>query len=79
MKILIVDDEILARNRIKTLLKGRNDIEQVKESQSGEAAILLVQEFKPDLVFLDIDLKDMTGFDVLDSLKDEHKPILNQK
>ncbi|TBW25874.1 LytTR family DNA-binding domain-containing protein [Gramella sp. KN1008] len=76
MRILIVDDEILARNRIKKLLESRNDIEEIEESESGESAIDKIQKLTPDLIFLDISLKDMTGFDVLSNLKDKKKPII---
>lgn len=76
MKVLIVDDEIPARNRIKKLLKSREDINEIEESESGETAIVTIQNFKPDLVFLDINLKDMTGFDVLSGLDMEKKPII---
>lgn len=76
MKILIVDDEIPARNRIKKLLSSREDITEIEESESGESAISSIQDFKPDLVFLDINLKDMTGFDVLSNITVEKKPIV---
>jgi len=68
MKILIVDDEPLARSRLATLCAQQSDLAVVGEADSGAAALDAIREHHPDLVLLDVELQDMTGFDVLDSL-----------
>ncbi|MFL0798280.1 MAG: response regulator [Cellvibrionaceae bacterium] len=67
-KILIVDDDPLIRTSLKTMLnhEGFNNIVQ---SASGSVALATYYEHKADLVFLDIELQDISGFEVLDSLK----------
>lgn len=65
---LIVDDERLARTELFSLLSGIQDIQVVGEASNGEEAIQKIEELKPDLVFLDIQMPGMTGFEVLDKL-----------
>ena len=78
MKIssLIIDDEALARQRIKKLLAKVHEIEIMGECSSGKEAIKMISEVKPRLIFLDIQMKDMTGFDVLNELKIKNKPLI---
>ncbi len=69
MKAYIVEDEKLASNRLKQLiLNGIYDLEIIGESQTGKQAIKEINKLKPELIFLDIQLLDMTGFDVLQNL-----------
>ncbi|PKV51044.1 LytTR family two component transcriptional regulator [Aquimarina sp. MAR_2010_214] len=70
MKIstLIIDDEPLARKLIANLLISISEIEVVGHCKTGQQAILMINEMYPDLIFLDIQLKDMTGFDVLEKI-----------
>ena len=75
-KVLIVDDEILARRRVRELLAGNPVIQIVGEAATGEDAIKLIDERDPDLVYLDIRLTDMTGFDVLERLPKEQMPMV---
>ncbi len=72
---LIIDDELLARKRIRKLLESETDITLLKECSNGETAVNLIQKLKPDFVFLDIEMKDMTGFDVLSSISFNPIPI----
>ncbi|MEO0573501.1 MAG: LytTR family DNA-binding domain-containing protein [Bacteroidota bacterium] len=65
MKILVVDDEILARKRAIDLLEKLEDVEDIVEASSGQEAIKLLLDNEFDLVLLDIQMTDMTGFDVL--------------
>ena len=64
IRALIIDDEFLARKRVNNLLIDIKEIELVGECNSGKEAILAINDKKPDLIFLDIRLKDMTGFDI---------------
>lgn len=68
MKILIVDDEPLARERIREMLKGEREAEFIAEAANGGAAIKAVKAQPPDIVFLDIQMPDMDGFQVLEKL-----------
>ncbi|MEM6646029.1 MAG: response regulator [Bacteroidota bacterium] len=69
MRVLLVDDERLARERFRTLLeRSRFTHEIVGEAESGKKAIPLIYETRPDLVFLDIQMPGLDGFEVLDLL-----------
>ncbi|MCB0638760.1 MAG: response regulator transcription factor [Lewinella sp.] len=74
-RTLIIDDESLARQRIKKLLSTRPDIEIVGECRNGREAISAIREQKPELIFLDIQMKDMTGFEVLEELNESEIPL----
>lgn len=76
MKALIVDDEILARRRIVKLLNQIDEIELLGECADGESAINTINNEKPDLIFLDISMKDMNGFEVLQNIEFNPKPIV---
>ncbi|WP_103068489.1 LytR/AlgR family response regulator transcription factor [Aquimarina sediminis] len=65
---LIIDDEPLARKLIANLLESISEIEVVGHCKTGKQAISMINEMSPDLIFLDIKLKDMTGFDVLENI-----------
>ena len=74
IRVLIVDDEVLARRILKSLLKNRPDIELAGECRSGMEAVEMIQREKPDLVFLDIQMPEMNGFQVIEALKPEEIP-----
>lgn len=77
IRVLIVDDESLARKRIKDLLSGReSEFEIVGECSNGKKAIKAIQEGVADLVFLDIQMRDMDGFEVLENLKGDSLPTI---
>ena len=67
---MIIDDERLAREELKSLLKEFNEIEIVGEAQNGEEGIQKVKELNPDLIFLDVSMPEMTGFEMLKHLED---------
>jgi two-component system LytT family response regulator len=69
---LIVEDEPLARRRLRDLIKSVTWLEALGEAANGRAAIGAIDELQPDLVFLDVRLPDMTGLDVLSRVT--HKP-----
>ncbi|MGB4958781.1 MAG: LytTR family DNA-binding domain-containing protein [Saprospiraceae bacterium] len=75
-KAIIIDDELPARVRLAALtLKHKDKINIVAEADSGHQAIQMIIRHKPDLLFLDIHLPDMNGFEVLKSL-DYHPFII---
>jgi two-component system LytT family response regulator len=67
-RVLIVDDEPPARKKLRHLLAEAGDMHVAAEAGTGAEAIAAIQREKPDLVLLDIQLPDMTGFDVLAAL-----------
>ena len=76
IRALIVDDEPLARKRIKRLLADERDISVIDECGSGREAIRVIQETSPDLLFLDIQMPEVGGFDVLQSIGEKVVPII---
>ncbi|PCK20547.1 DNA-binding response regulator [Bacillus pumilus] len=64
MKVLIVDDEVLARDELKYLLRRTKEDVQIEEAENIEAAFDRMVDHKPDLLFLDIDLSGENGFDI---------------
>ncbi|HKG58483.1 MAG TPA: LytTR family DNA-binding domain-containing protein [Pyrinomonadaceae bacterium] len=76
IKALIVDDEPLARDRIRELLKDHPDVEVIAQARNGREAIDSVANYNPDLVFLDIQMPDLDGFDVLQNLDVAQLPVI---
>ena len=68
MKALIIDDERLARQELKTLLAPYPEIEIIGESNNAELAIVQINEQNPDLIFLDIQMPGKNGFEMLQEL-----------
>jgi two-component system LytT family response regulator len=68
IRTIVVDDEPLARSNITTLLRGDPGIEVVCECGSGLEALTDIRRIKPDLVFLDVQMPECDGFDVLELL-----------
>ncbi|MBC8042106.1 MAG: response regulator transcription factor [Rhizobacter sp.] len=69
LRTLIVDDEPLALERLRSLLAAEPDIDLVGQCASGEDAIEVMRQHEPDLVFLDVQMPELTGFDVVKSLR----------
>lgn len=72
IRTLIVEDEELARNLLKTFLTDNENIELIGECENGFEGVKQINELKPDLVFLDIQMPKITGFELLELI--EHKP-----
>ncbi len=72
IRTIIVEDEELARNLLNSFLKESDNIEIVAECENGFEGVKMINELKPDLVFLDIQMPKITGFEMLELL--EHKP-----
>jgi two-component system LytT family response regulator len=69
IRVAIIDDEQLARERMRALLSEHADIEVVGECADGAAAIPLIDETQPDLVFLDVQMPEVDGFEVVEALE----------
>ena len=76
LKILIVDDEPLARERIRSLLDDEPDVEVLAECKNGQEALEAIKSQSPDLVFLDVQMPGMSGFEVLSALPQERMPMV---
>lgn len=74
IKALIADDEALARKFIRGILKQDHEVELVGECSNGKDAVAMIRRHKPDVVFLDIQMPEMDGFKVLETLRLEHLP-----
>jgi len=76
IRTLIVDDEPLARERIRQLLHQEPDIEILGECADGRDAVAAIDKYKPDLVFLDVQMPELDGFGVLDQLERRVMPAI---
>ena len=76
IKALIVDDEPLARDRIREMLKEHPEVEVIGEARDGQEAIDSITNQNPDLVFLDIQMPDLDGFAVLQNLDVRQFPLI---
>jgi two-component system LytT family response regulator len=74
VRALIVDDEPLARRRLRELLAGVTGVECVGEAVDGESAVRAIDSLRPDLVFLDVEMPSGTGLDVLQRIR--HEPAI---
>jgi two-component system LytT family response regulator len=76
IRVLVVDDEPLARSNLTVLLKDDADIEWVKECGGGQQAVQDIRTHEPDLVFLDVQMPEVDGFQVLKTLGAEAPVIV---
>jgi two-component system LytT family response regulator len=76
IKVLIVDDEPLARRRIRTLLANHADVEIVAECANGWEAVAAIERNAPDLMFLDVQMPEMDGLSVIESCANKPLPLV---
>jgi len=76
IRTLIVDDEPLARDRIRALLESEPDFEVVAECASGADAVSAIMDLQPDLVFLDVQMPELSGFEVIEAVLPARLPIV---
>jgi two-component system LytT family response regulator len=73
---VIVDDEPLARERLASLLSAEQDIEIVAQCRDGEEAVAAIDQHSPDLVFLDVQMPGLNGFEVIEAVGGEKMPLV---
>jgi len=76
IRAIVVDDEPLARQRLRQLLAEQSDIKLERECTNGLEAVEAIDELKPDLVFLDVQMPELDGFGVVDAVGPEHMPAV---
>src|SRR5688500_11093353 len=76
LRTLLVDDEALSRRGLELRLRVASDIEIVGQCSNGREALAAIREQKPDLVFLDIQMPGLSGFDVLAELQPHELPMI---
>src|ERR1044072_3257720 len=76
IRVLLVDDEPLARDMLREMLQGDPQVEIVGESCNGREALAAIKAEAPDLIFLDVQMPEVGGFEVLASLKGEKAPYV---
>jgi two-component system LytT family response regulator len=76
IKVLVVDDEPLARDKIRGMLKNKEDFEIVGEAGNGKEAVSAIHKLEPDLLFLDVQMPEMDGFQVLQTIGPNRIPMV---
>jgi two-component system, LytTR family, response regulator len=76
LSAVVVDDETLARKRIKRLLGSEPDIDVIAECANGRDAVALLKKQTPDLMFLDVQMPEMDGFEVLRAIGPKRVPAV---
>lgn len=70
VRVIIIDDERAARNEMKRLLAPYTELEVVGEAKDAAEAKMQIEQYRPDLIFLDIRMPGLSGFDLLESLSE---------
>jgi len=76
VRAIIADDEPLARERVRSLLAGEPDVEVVAECSNGTQTLKAMQEHRPDLLFLDVQMPRLDGFEVIEALAPQEVPVV---
>jgi two-component system LytT family response regulator len=76
VRVLVADDEPLARERLRLLLSREDGIDLVAECPNGTDAIEAIDRLQPDLVFLDVQMPGATGFEVIEAIGAERMPLV---
>jgi two-component system, LytTR family, response regulator len=75
LRALIVDDEALARTALVRLLKRERDVSLIGQCDDGESAVQTIRQAQPDIVFLDVQMPEMDGFQVVAAIGAERMPV----
>src|SRR6266702_4419079 len=76
LRVLVIDDERIARDGLQELLGADPDVEVIGEAADGNSAIEAIRHLKPDLVFLDVQIPGVDGFGVISEIGLENMPVL---
>ena len=75
LRVVIADDELLARKRLEDLLQAAPEVEILASVDNGRSAVEAIRELSPDLVFLDVQMPGLTGIEVVDEVGPERMPL----
>lgn len=75
LRALVVDDEAPARRRLADLLARDPDVGEILKAENGVTAVALIQQAKPDFVFLDVQMPGVDGFGVIDAIAPQNMPL----
>ena len=75
IRVLVVDDEPLARDGVRARLAAHADVDWIGEAGDGEAAVQAMERLRPDLVFMDVQMPGMSGTDALRRMAPERRPL----
>jgi len=76
LRVVIVDDEPLARERVRTFLAEEPDVEIVAECADGAEAVSRIEQLRPDVLFLDVQMPRLNGFEVLEAIDAAAMPVV---
>ncbi len=76
LRVMVIDDEPLVRNGITKFLKAQSGIELTEQAGDGIEAVRLIEQSRPDLIFLDVQMPEMNGFEVLACLDKVERPAV---
>ena len=76
IRVLVTDDEPIARRRIRRFLRAETNVEVIGEASNGREAIEAIRQHNPDLVFLDVQMPDVDGFGVVQALGVDQMPAV---
>ena len=74
-KVLIADDEILTRDRIRSLVEGYTSYSVIAEAATGQEALDLIKTHQPDVILLDISMPNISGLEVLNQVDKSHYKV----
>ena len=74
LRVVLADDEPLVRERLRTLLAGREDCTLVAECADGAEAVAVIEAQRPDVILLDVQMPELDGFEVLEALPPDARP-----
>jgi two-component system LytT family response regulator len=76
IRTLLVDDEPLARKRMRTLLRDYEDFPVIGDARDGEEALRAIADLRPDVIFLDVQMPEVDGFEVVRRLDPSRRPLI---
>jgi two-component system LytT family response regulator len=76
LRVIVIDDEELARERVRTLLSEHPDVEIVGECGNADEAIAAIHAHEPDLIFVDLQMPEMTGLEMLQEIDTTRLPLV---
>src|SRR4051812_4410115 len=76
IRILIVDDELMTRQRVRRYLRNELDIEALADCVNGAEAVVAIKEHRPDIVFLDVQMPEKDGFQVIEEIGADTMPVV---